>query len=83
MIINPVRARFKMIPGVGSVFMPFNVASYQSLKLALESGERIRNGYVTNKASQQRPLDTPYQQIARWYGFSCMFPGREIFSANI
>src|SRR5207244_871364 len=36
MVINPVRARFKMIPGVGSVFKPFNVASYESLKLALD-----------------------------------------------
>ncbi len=50
--------------------------------LVLESGERIRNGYVTTNASQRCPLDTPYQQIARWYGFSYMFPECEIFSAN-
>jgi hypothetical protein len=58
------------------------VRHWEGDTLVLESGERIRNGYVTNEASQQHPVDSPYQQIARWYGFSYMFPGCEIYSAN-
>lgn len=50
--------------------------------LALDSGERIRNGYVVNAASEHQPLDRPNQQFTRWYGFSYMFPGCEIFSID-
>lgn len=50
--------------------------------LVLESGERIRSGYVINEGSQKRAIDTPNQQLTRWYGFSFMFPSCEIFSVN-
>lgn len=48
--------------------------------LALDSGERIRDGYVLNAASEKYPIDRPNQQFTRWYGFSYMFPACEIFS---
>jgi hypothetical protein len=48
--------------------------------LALDSGERMRNGYVLDAASERHPLDRPNQQFTRWYGFSCMFPACEIFT---
>ncbi len=51
--------------------------------LALDSGERIRNGYVLNAASEKHPLDRPNQQFTRWYGFSYMFPACEVFSRDI
>jgi uncharacterized protein DUF3179 len=50
--------------------------------LALDSGERIRNGCVVNAASEQHPLDRPNQQFTRWYGFSYMFPACEIFAMD-
>jgi Protein of unknown function (DUF3179) len=48
--------------------------------LVLDSGERIRNGYVLNAASDKHPINRPDQQFTRWYGFSFMFPACEIFS---
>jgi Protein of unknown function (DUF3179) len=48
--------------------------------LALDSGERIRNGCVLTAASELQPLDRPNQQFTRWYGFSYLFPACEIFS---
>ena len=50
--------------------------------LALDSGERIHNGYVLNAASEKHPIDRPNQQFTRWYGFSYMFPACEIFSRD-
>jgi hypothetical protein len=50
--------------------------------LALDSGERIRNGYVLNAASERQPIDRPNQQFTRWYGFSYMFPACGIFSMD-
>jgi hypothetical protein len=50
--------------------------------LALDSGERIRNGYVLNAASERHPIDRPNQQFTRWYGFSYVFPACEIFSID-
>jgi hypothetical protein len=47
--------------------------------LVLDSGERIRNGYILNSASEKLPIDRPNQQFTRWYGFSYMFPACEIF----
>jgi hypothetical protein len=48
--------------------------------LALDAGERIRNGHVLTAVAEQQPLDRPNQQFTRWYGFSYMFPACEIFS---
>jgi Protein of unknown function (DUF3179) len=56
------------------------VAGWDGETLVLDSGERIRNGYVLNAASEQHPLDRPNQQFTRWYGFSYMFPACEIFA---
>lgn len=50
--------------------------------LVLESGERLRSGYVLNQNVQKSPLNAPYHQFTRWYGFSYMFPSCEIFSFN-
>jgi hypothetical protein len=48
--------------------------------LALDSGERIRNGHVFTATAERQPLDRPNQQFTRWYGFSYMFPACEIFT---
>jgi len=56
------------------------IAGWEGETLALDSGERIRNGYVLDAASERHPLDRPYQQFTRWYGFSYMFPACEIFT---
>jgi Protein of unknown function (DUF3179) len=50
--------------------------------LALDSGERIRNGYVLNAAAEQHPVDRPNQQFTRWYGFSYLFPACDILSID-
>ena len=47
--------------------------------LVLDSGERIRDGYMLNEASERHPIDRPNEQFTRWYGFSYMFPACEIF----
>lgn len=58
------------------------IAGWEGETLALDSGERIRNGYVLDPASERHPLDRPHQQFTRWYGFSYMFPACEIFSTD-
>lgn len=47
--------------------------------LVLDTGERIRNGYVEKAASGRSPLDSPDQQFVRWYAFAYKFPDCEIF----
>jgi hypothetical protein len=58
------------------------IQGWEGETLALDSGERIRNGYVLDAAAEQHPLDRPQQQFTRWYGFSYMFPACEIFSID-
>jgi hypothetical protein len=58
------------------------IQGWEGDTLVLDSGERIRNGCVLNAAAEQRPIDRPNQQFTRWFGFSYMFPGCEIFSSN-
>lgn len=47
--------------------------------LVLNTGERIRNGYVQMTSSEKRQIDAPDQQFVRWYAFAYKFPGCEIF----
>ncbi|HEY7020953.1 MAG TPA: DUF3179 domain-containing (seleno)protein [Ktedonobacterales bacterium] len=58
------------------------IHGWDGATLTLDSGERIRNGYVLNAASERHPIDRPNQQFTRWYGFSYMFPACEIFSRD-
>jgi hypothetical protein len=48
--------------------------------LVLDTGERIRNGYVHTPAREKRRIDAPDQQFVRWYAFSYKFPNCEIFA---
>jgi Protein of unknown function (DUF3179) len=50
--------------------------------LALDSGERIRNGYVLDATAEKHPPDRPHQQFTRWYGFSYLFPACDILSID-
>ena len=47
--------------------------------LVLNTGERIRNGYVQTPDSSKRKIDPPEQQFVRWYAFSYKFPNCEIY----
>jgi len=47
--------------------------------LELDTGERIRNGFVQMGGTEKEPLDAPAQQFVRWYAFAYKFPGCEIF----
>ncbi len=58
------------------------VCGWDGDSLVLESGERLHDGYVLNQNAEKRPLNSPYHQFTRWYGFSYMFSSCEIYSVN-
>lgn len=54
--------------------------SWEGNTLVLDTGERIRNGFVQVGESGERTLDTPAQQFVRWFAFAWKFPSCEIYS---
>ena len=58
------------------------IQGWEGDTLVLDSGERIRDGYVLTGAAERHPADRPNQQFTRWYGFSYMFPACQIYSRD-
>jgi len=59
-----------------------NSYSWEGDTLVLNTGERIRNGFIQVGDSYEKPLDTPEQQFVRWFAFAWKFPGCEIYGEN-
>jgi len=55
------------------------VIGWEDGALVLESGERIVHGHVTGANAEKHPLSRPEQQFARWYSFSYLHPGCDIY----
>ena len=47
--------------------------------LVLDTGERLRNGFVQKNNSEQYHIDASSQQFVRWYAFAFKFPNCEIY----
>jgi len=47
--------------------------------LVLDTGERLRNGFVHKINSEQQRMDVSSQQFVRWYAFAFKFPNCEIY----
>jgi len=58
------------------------VKGWKDDALVLESGERIINGYVLDADGEKHPISRPAQQFARWYSFSYLHPGCDIYGAG-
>ncbi len=56
--------------------------TWEDNTLVLDTGERIRNGFMETKTSVKKRIDAPEQQFVRWYAFSYKFPNCEIFAAQ-
>jgi len=56
-----------------------DVKGWEADALVLESGERIANGHVIDTNEKESPISRPSQQFARWYSFSYLHPGCEIY----
>jgi hypothetical protein len=58
-----------------------NACEWDGDALVLDSGDRIRSGFVQNYSSSKERLDAPDQQFVCWYAFACKFPNCEIFAS--
>jgi len=58
------------------------VKGWEDDALVLESGERIANGHILDARAEKRPITRPSQQFARWYSFSYLHPGCDIYGVS-
>jgi hypothetical protein len=65
-----------------ALWVTAQMAHWLGDELHLDNGAFIQDGHLHTRADERRPLERPYQQFTRWYGFSYTFPDCDIFRAS-